>query len=571
MRLESLARYLFNAPSWPASILILCVFGLILDVVTQRLGTTFLLGTLGFTLPGLFAFIATKPLVTSLGRPMTWNRSALLALSCAIFGLFITLLGLLISPLHLALSYAVALGFTLGLRLLVLVAIADFRILRMIVPAATQSGMAILLGMHLFPPVFLPLSLLVQGVFCAGFAGVIWLIERPLYRTFHIRVLDFLNSFLAHLTDGSRALEEYFEKIGEEVTVPQVSIFFSRKDRRGLLITIPNVHPGPLGEIGGGNIPRGMQEGFDEMVMVPHGAATHDFNPVSEKEIGKLVEAVRRARNSLRFSPLASRSVRVREGSVSLLCQVFDSTLLLVGTRSPERTEDIDFGVGMMIMGEGHRNFENVGFIDAHNCQSGETLYVLPASRLAMEYYWAGMRAINEMVHQEKAPMEVGIAQVKVPFSREQGFGDQGIQVAIVRTGGQSTAYILVDGNNMEAGVREALRDHVLSQVDEAEIMTTDSHVVNTVRGRNPVGLHVPVRDIIPWVDRALREAREDLSPALAAGSTAWCEGVKVFGSHRITQMASTVNTMLIFIPFISAGMLVLTFLLSLLAYIVLG
>jgi putative membrane protein len=571
VRLERLARYLFNAPSWPVSLAILCILGLILDMVTLRIGSTPFLGTIFFSVPALCAFLLTKPLVSLLGRPMTWNRSALLALSCAVFGMLIVLCGLIVSPLHIGLSCAIALGFILGLRLLVLVAIADYRITRMIIPSATQSLTGILVGALVMEPVFLPLSILLQVLFCAGFTVLIWLIDRPLYRAFHVRGLDFINSFLAHLTDGSKALEEYFEKIGEEVTVPEVSIFFSRKDRRGLLITIPNVHPGPVGEIGGGNIPKGMQAGFDEMVMVPHGAATHDFNPVSEKEIGKLVEAVVKTRGALRYSPLASRSVRFSEGSVSLLCQVFDSTLLIVSTRSPERTEDIDFNVGMTIMGEGHRFFENVGFIDAHNCSAGDVSYVLPATRLAMEYYWAGMKAIGEMPGKPREPMELGISQVRIPFTREQGFGDNGIQIALVRTAGQTTAYVLFDGNNMEAGVRDEIRNFLLRHVDEAEVMTTDSHVVNTVRGRNPVGLHVPVKDIIPWVEKALSEALADLAPAEAAGSTAWCEGIKIFGSHRITQMASTVNTMLIFIPFISAGMLLLVFILSVIAYILIG
>ncbi len=571
VRLERLARYLFSAPSWPVSLAILCILGLVLDIVFQRVGIYPFAGTLFFTFPALAAFVLTKPLVNLLGGPMTWNRSALLALSCAVLGMLILLCGLIISPSLLLLSYAITLGFILGLRLLVLAAIADYRITRMFLPAATQSFAGILVGALVFEQVFLPLSLLLQAMFCAGFTILIWLIDRPLYRAFHVRGLDFINSFLAHLTDGSKALEEYFEKIGEEVTVPQVTIFFSRHDRRGLLITIPNVHPGPVGEIGGGNLPRGMQEGFDELVMVPHGAATHDFNPVSGKEIPKLADSVRKTRKTLRFSPLASKSLRFSEGSVSLLCQVFDSTLLLVSTRSPERTEDVDFNIGMTIMGEGHRFFENVGFIDAHNCSAGDVSYVLPATRLAMEYYRAGMHAIREMPKEARSPFELGISHVRVPFTREQGFGDNGIQLAVIRVGGQTTAYVLFDGNNMEAGVRERIRDHLLLRVDEAEVMTTDSHVVNTVRGRNPIGLHVPVDEIIPWVDRALSQAMADLSPAEAAGSTAWCEGIRVFGSHRIAQMASTVNTMLIFIPFISAGMLLLVFLLSILTYLLIG
>jgi putative membrane protein len=61
------------------------------------------------------------------------------------------------------------------------------------------------------------------------------------------------------------------------------------------------------------------------------------------------------------------------------------------------------------------------------------------------------------------------------------------------------------------------------------------------------------------------------MAPAETAGSTAWCEGVVVFGSHRITQMASTVNTILLFIPVLSAGMLLLVFLLSILVYVMIG
>jgi putative membrane protein len=44
---------------------------------------------------------------------------------------------------------------------------------------------------------------------------------------------------------------------------------------------------------------------------------------------------------------------------------------------------------------------------------------------------------------------------------------------------------------------------------------------------------------------------------------------VVVFGSNTISQLASTVNTMLIFVAPLSLAMLLLAFLLSLVAYIV--
>ncbi|MBP7120034.1 MAG: DUF2070 family protein [Methanolinea sp.] len=570
-KIERLGRYLFNAPSWPISILLLLVLGFILDAVSLKLGSALWLGTLAFTIPALCACLVTKPAVELMGRPMTWNRSALLAVSCTIFGVIITLLAMFISLALLPLFYAISMGCILGLRLLVLVAIADYRIVRMILPAACQSLTGIALGLGLFPENFLVLALLLQVFFGLGVIVLIWAIDRPLYRTFHIRGLDFLNSFLAHLTDGSRALEDYFRTIGEEVTVPQVSVFFRRHQKRGLIFTVPNVHPGPMGEIGGGNLPKGMQEGFSQMVMVPHGAATHDFNLVSEKEIEKLAHAVAASETILEYTSLATPSVRIQVGSVSLLAQVFDSTLLMVSSRSPERTEDIDFNIGMTIMAEGHRVYKNVAFVDAHNCQAGDITYVLPATKLAMEYYHACLKALDEMPAMKKETLELGISHVEVPFTRAQGFGDRGIQLALVRVGAQTTAYLLIDGNNMASGVRETLRDFLLPCVDEVEVMTTDSHVVNTITGKNPVGMHIPASDIIPYVEKAFKEAYEDLVPAEAAGSTVWAEGVVIFGSHRITQMASTVNAILLIMPILSAGMLLLVFLLSILAYIIIA
>ena len=74
----------------------------------------------------------------------------------------------------------------------------------------------------------------------------------------------------------------------------------------------------------------------------------------------------------------------------------------------------------------------------------------------------------------------------------------------VVEVDWQRTAYVLLDGNNIEAGVREVLRGAVLEMVDEAEVMTTDSHVVNTITGTNPIGLNVPAAEFLPFILRGV-------------------------------------------------------------------
>ena len=98
-------------------------------------------------------------------------------------------------------------------------------------------------------------------------------------------------------------------------------------------------------------------------------------------------------------------------------------------------------------------------------------------------------------------PFKIGVSHLILPYSREQGFGDLGIQVIVTEVDNQRTAYILIDGNNMAAGVREKLLDPILTVVDHAEVMTTDSHVVNTITGKNPVGMHIAGRGVSSLCD----------------------------------------------------------------------
>jgi Predicted membrane protein len=143
------------------------------------------------------------------------------------------------------------------------------------------------------------------------------------------------------------------------------------------------------------------------------------------------------------------------------------------------------------------------------------------------------------------------------------------VQALVAEVGGQKTAYILLDGNNIIHGAREVLLDSVKDIVEQAEVMTTDSHVVNTITGLNPIGYRVPPESIAPYVREAVEEAIADLTPAEAAGATALCERVMIFGIERISQLASTVNAIIIFLLPLSLTILLLAFFLSVVAYLI--
>ena len=596
VKLGQLTRFIFTAPSWKRSLVLMLLLGILIDGASAKawlnlnlaspiaftlpnvissyfaLPEKFLFsGTLAFTIPAIASLVLTKPIIECTGKTMTWNRSALLALACTVFAVIITLTALASSVKLIPMCYAISLGFIFGLRLFVLTAIADYRVIRMIIPALTQSGMGVLIGIFLFSPSFAIIALVLHIVFGLGFAALIWMIERPLRRAFHIRGLAFINAFIAHMTDGSKGMEEFFRDIGEEIFVPQVNFFFRRGKGKALIFTVPNLHPGPMGEIGGGNLPKIIHDNFEEEVLVAHGCATHDFNLVSESEISKVIDALRSSQQGLVYAAVAGKSGRTTRGSVQVLYQRFGDSVLLVTTRSPHRTEDVDFSIGMTIMAEGHRWFPDVAVVDAHNCMTDLSSPVLPATLTATEYQKAAVGAMEACRAAPQFPFRIGVAHHTLPYSREMGFGDLGIQVFVVEVEEQRTAYVLIDGNNMALGARETLLDEILRIVDAAEIMTTDSHVVNTITGKNPVGMNVPAQELTPYIIKALTAAIENLEPAEAASSTAQCEHIVVFGSNRISQLASTVNAMLVFVAPLSLAMLLLAFLLSIIAYIVMA
>lgn len=572
VRFERLTRYLFSAPSWPRSLLLIILLGVVIDIAAYRAGNGFfLVGTLGFTVPALVAFLLTVPLVEVFGRQITYNRSGLLALACTVLMVILSLSPVLVFGRELFPAlYAGVLGLATGVRLLVLVAVADYRITRMAAPALLQGVTGIAVGAWIFTPGFVPYAILLQVVFGLVFVLLIGLIERPLKRAFQVSGLNFLNAFIAHLTDGSKSMEAFFRDIGEEVCVQQASLFFSRDSGEDVLFTVPNVHPGPMGDVGGGNLPRVLHDTFAAETLVAHGCATHDFNLVSESEIETIARAIEASGEGISFADTASRPVRVASGSVSILCQRFGDALLMVSTRSPERTEDLDYSIGMVIMAEGRCFFSEVAFVDAHNCMTSVGSPVLPATRIAMEYIDAAREGFSAARDLPAEPLAVGVSHVRVPFTREQGFGSLGVQALVTDAGGKRAAYVLVDGNNMAPGVRERLLEVVLGYADEAEIMTTDTHTVNTISGKNPVGYVVPVDAIAPYIEQAVREAVADIAPARVGAATASCEGVVVFGSQRVSQLASTVNAMLAFIGPISLIILLLAFLLSVFAYLLL-
>jgi len=552
-RTAGLMKYVFTAPRWKNTIPFTLALSLVVGAGVFKLGLreNLLAGLVLIGIPAVLAAAFTHPLARLLQGTMTINRSALLACIGAILISVFCAVGAVISFItgwQLTFSaYVMSLGVVFAFRLLVLMATTAKSVVRNVVPASLQT---------VFGAIFLPLFgvtgyvvnlVAISIIFTVGTLVFIRYIDAPLRKSFGVSGIDFIRGYIAQAIDGAPGMEDFFKKIGESVTVPVTTLSFKSKERLKATFVIPAVHPGPVGELGGGNLPvRIVQNLEGGEVLVPHGTATHDFNLISAKESIKIVEAAVRALENTEYSTDASKSIRVTKGEVKLLAQRFGTSILFISTLSPESTEDIEFGLGLVAGAEARtQGVRFSALIDAHNCTAPYASSMWAGTKKSFDLIDAIREASSQLMLSEplETDIKLGISSRGPIFGRDEGMGDLGIQVALVDAAGQRTAYILADANNMVPNLREMVVSAL--KVDEAEIMTTDNHVVNSYGGANWLGLKTDNGVLLKTIIELVDEAEEDLEPVSFGMNTQQATGVSVFGSQKTAQLASTVNAIM--------------------------
>ncbi len=601
--LAGLSRFVFRAPRWYASL----GFALALAAVTGVaafeagqnasgwsrilvLGQDAWEGVFFIGVPTVVAAFATTGVDRFLGGRLTYSRSSLLALASELILVVIVMTAGVVdvlTPLAQRFVYdalVVALASVFAFRLLVVLAVSRSSILVAAVPASIQTlAAAVLLFVYsgtlrflefggpvlsaylpqLFPylsrteeaPPALtaigPNHFVLLGVTCGIYAvavyGFLRVVDRPWRRSLGVSMLDFLRGFVGYVAEDSHELETFFEDLGEEAVVPVSLLAFRRPDgTEKARFVLPMVHPGPMGEIGGGNLPERVARSTEGLAFAPHATAGHDFNLVTEREVDSVLDAVARAESRLRFDGGATQSVQVERGEASMLGQRFGDSALLVSTFAPGAADDVQFGAGMPArLAAQSTGLEEVLLVDAHNCNVGldvdEIPHVAPGSERAFDLHDGAEETGARLVERSPAPLRLGVAWDETDWDPVEGIGPLGVRVAVVDVAGQTTAYVLVDGNNMIPGLRRRILDRIASRVDAAEVMTTDTHIVTTVEADNQVGEKVDNDALVALVDDLTAAALADREPVESATATERAR-VTVFGNDRTETLASHAN-----------------------------
>jgi putative membrane protein len=579
--LAALSRYVFRAPRWYTSTGIALLVAAVTGAGAFSSAYLFedaVRGVVYIGLPTAVAALLTTPVDRALGGNLTFERSSLLALTGEVV-LVVALLGaglfriLWLGDAVVRESLLAALAFVFALRLVVIVAVSRTSWLA-VLPASLQTvaGAAALFvydGTMRVGRGWLPadpsdvgvaplvhfgtesLLLLVatSAVFGAATFGFVRVLDRPWKQALGVSVLDFISGFVGHIAEGSHELEEFFAEIGEEALVPVTVLVMRRADgSEKARWTLPMVHPGPMGEIGGGNLPRRLAESAEGLCFPPHATAGHDFNLVSRAEVETLVDAANRATAAAAADSGATRSLRAQTGAATMTGQRFAGGSLLTTTYAPGVADDIAFSVGRTAAAEARSaGLEDVLLVDAHNSNDGlggEDLgHVTPGSKRAADTVAAAGTVGDALAEADMQALRLGTAWSETDWTAADGIGSLGVRVAAVDTGGQTTAYVLIDGNNMEPGLRATLLRALPDCVDTGEILTTDTHVVNTMQSVNQVGEALDEDQLAALVTDLTVAAVDDLEPVEAGMATEEAL-VTVFGNDRTETLAAHANAM---------------------------
>ena len=521
-------------------------------------------GSAGFLIFGLTSIMdgaITQPLINAMeGRHMKMKQSMFVSFLTMIVVALVYIVGSLVSTFTVysyvidALILGCALAF--GLRIFIIWGTSNIGAIRSILISAIQPILilsmvvvivfltSITTNIGSFSIIAVALKGLVAGlILMIAIYSFMLVIESPIKRNLGVGGLELLSLFIAQYTEGSRAMETLFEDMGEPIdTLVGLVSFKGENGVKGLFIS-PCVHPGPVGTIGGGNMPTVLAKSLEPFTMVSHGPSTHDFNPVSSKEICKIKDVVLKALEDMEYSPLASQFIRVEDEKAKLGAQYFGKNLLLLATFAPLGFDDIDFGVGLSIIkaAQGHTKAENVVLVDCHNSFKGESGRVLPGNPEVFQL----IDAVEKLENPGESEFKMGCANDTIPeLGKKSGVGQSGVKVMVLDVNNQKTAYILLDANNMVIG----FRDEILGEVkklglDHAEVMTTDTHFVNGLSGgHNPLGIRD--RDIIiEKVVHCAKNALNDLEPVQVGVKTVKLSNINTLGPTHATELVTTISS----------------------------
>ncbi len=368
-------------------------------------------------------------------------------------------------------------------------------------------------------------------------------VSMPFERDLGINGPALLRGFgYEYLCDNPEPFEQLMAEIAHTQDIP-IDVCVFQKDNRpiGVIVNL-YIHPGPFKTIGSSTLPSAVMKHVREKYGVPtfvtHGTCTHHQNLITQKDFPKVFAEIDQLIEKAQGYESASGPHFVDGDRFKAWTFFVNDKVMVLTTSAPHFTDDIALEVGRQAMAKINDElpqFSGVSIADCHNCIDDDAVSVMPGDPEADEYVGTVLNAIKQTKDRPMGRISIGIAQeTTTGITRKEGIGPGGITALVVQTNTGLTALISIDGNNMEPGMREETQQALINAgFSAAEVMTTDTHIVNAIslssKGYPPVGRYQRDAIIIKVVEIAKR-AWEQLAPVKAGFEFGTVKELRTYG-----------------------------------------
>ena len=358
------------------------------------------------------------------------------------------------------------------------------------------------------------------GVTALAYIGFMPLLIHVINKATGINSVGLLRGFAMESIYGPTVFEKHLGSLPLEEKELRTHVFLIKRERTGekLVLVVTDAHPGPFGSVGGSIIIEELKNTLEKnnyKLMFLHGVGGHENDIVSGEEARGLIKAIEDAVKKLDVEterktnnkPSICRPSLIETPSFTITTLCLNEKRLAVISAKHKSSDDLPSSLSVI------EDKYNVVIVDAQNTYMIDNGYDHDEVREIEE---ALSRAENT---HHCAEGRIGFAIVPREELDEEGveIGPLGARVLVLECDNEKTALVVLDGNNMAAGLRGRMIEAMKDLVNHAEVATTDNHSLVGFKGKRGyriIGETISNEKIIGKIRAALSEALGKLEQA---------------------------------------------------------
>ena len=384
------------------------------------------------------------------------------------------------------------------------------------------------------------------AIFSLVFAShfYLFLVDSPYKKAVGVSGTRHMAAFIDHFSTGDgRRLTEAIREICQVVETRNSWVSFKKNGEIAAFFAIPGIHPGPLGNLGGSNLPVKIEPTLPGLGFAFHGSSTNDHNPLRDEDITRIGKAMVKASEDAVYSS-KSRALVSRGNTPSAHVLNFGEGSLIFA--SPGDSDDILPELSARLESSSLDTKGERILIDLHNQEGWGRPPLSAGSKEGSLLEKHAASAISESRKLELNSLKAGFSHIPGE-NLGRGVGPGGVRAAVfenqVNNRKELTGILLWDANGLSPGMNDDLQSKLVGKVDNLLISTTDNHFVNIKPGGfNPLS---GSDDLLPLANQVLDEAIADISYAECSMGTVYVDGVEIMGQGKQDKISAAANSII--------------------------